>query len=575
LVALLLALALARASGCAGVGANSSAAPAPGTDAGGSGVGLGLGGVGGERTGAGGAVSEPEREIDGAYQAPVATGRFVWIANPSSGHVAYVDAATLAVKTVEAGDAPTTIAAVPDAAGGDQVIVLNQLSHDATVLRADGAGGPPASRTITGVVPGANRVAVSPLGRFVIAWIDGRGQANARPTDGFQSITVIDLGAPAAAADAGGGALASHVTVAVGFRPVSITFAADEQRAFAVTEDGVSIIALDGASGPRVTGNVALGDDATASVDTRDVSITADGRWAVVRREGSDTVSLVELGTGAITALRLSGPVTDLDLTADGTRALAVVRATGEVALIPLDAPAPVSGAITHLTIAGETIGQAVLTADGATAVLYSNAVAAQRLTVLSLGATPTWRTLRVHAPVLAVVPSPDGRGAVVLHPADASGAGGAAGDAGLAPDGGRDGGAAPGDGAAPGATPEVGAFSLLSLDGTQPAFIQATDAPLRALAFSPAGDRVLLTVRDDRAAVFAVYLALFPTLEVRRYPLASPPIAAGVAAAARRGYVAQQHPEGRITFFTLDSGEARTLTGYELGARVVDWSRP
>jgi len=57
--------------------------------------------------------------------------------------------------------------------------------------------------------------------------------------------------------------------------------------------------------------------------------------------------------------------------------------------------------------------------------------------------------------------------------------------------------------------------------------------------------------------------------------PLASPPIAAGVAAAARRGYVAQQHPEGRITFVTLDSGEARTLTGYELGARVVDWSQP
>jgi hypothetical protein len=41
----------------------------------------------------------------------------------------------------------------------------------------------------------------------------------------------------------------------------------------------------------------------------------------------------------------------------------------------------------------------------------------------------------------------------------------------------------------------------------------------------------------------------------------------------ADRGYVAQQYPDGRITFLTLDSGEARTLTGYELGARVVQWS--
>jgi len=575
--ALLLALALARASGCARVGASASASP--GTGEGGFGFGDGVGGAGVQPpAGTGGALVEPERELDGAYQAPVATGRFVWIANPTSGHVAYVDAATLAVKTVEAGDAPTTVAAVPDPAGGDQVIVLNQLSRDATVLRADGAGGPPASRTIPGVVAGANRVAVSPAGRFAIAWIDGRAQANARPTDGFQTITVIDLGAPLAAADAGGGAGAAatavHVNLAVGFRPASIWFASDERRAFAVTEDGVSIIALDGASGPRIAGNLALGDDPTASADTRDVSITADGRWAAVRREGSDGVSLVDLGTGAITTVRLSGPVTDLDLTPDSARALAVVRATGEVALIPLGAPAPISGAIIHLTITGETIGQAVLTADGATAVLYSNAVAAQRLTVLSLGATPTWRTLRVHAPVLSVAPAPDGRGAVVLHPAEATGAGGAAGaDAGAVA---RDGGGAPGgDGGAVVEAPAVGAFSLLTLDGTQPAFIQATGAPLRALAFSPAGDRALLTVRDDRAGVFAVYLALFPTLEVRRYPLASPPIAAGVAAAARRGYVAQQHPEGRITFLTLDSGEARTLTGYELGARVVDWSRP
>jgi hypothetical protein len=563
------------------VGDSSGAAASPGAGVGGSnGIGDGAGGAGGlPPSGAGGMDSTPEREIDSAYQAPVATGRFVWIANPTSGHVAYVDAATLAVKTVEAGDAPTTVAAVPDPAGGDQVIVLNPLSHDATVLRADGTGGPPAARTIPGVVPGANRVAVSPQGRFAIAWIDGRAQANARPTDGFQSVTVIDLG----------GATTGHVTMAVGFRPVSIWFSSDERRAFAVTEDGVSIIALDGAAGPRVAGNVALGDDPTASADTRDVSITADGRWAVVRREGSDAVSAVDLGTGALTTLRLSGPVTDLDLTPDSARALAVVRATAEVVLIPLGAGPPASGALTHLSITGETIGQAVLTADGALAVLYSNAVSAQRLTVLNLNATPspTWRTLRVHAPVLSVAPTPDGRGAVVLHPADVGGAGGAGGggtivadagasdaraDGGGATQGDAGSGAAPGD---PGEAPLVGAFSLLSLDGTQPAFIQGTDAPLRALAFSPAGDRALLTVRDDRKAVFGVYLALFPTLEVRRYPLASPPIAAGVAAGARRGYVAQQHAEGRITFLTLDSGEARTLTGYELGARVVDWSRP
>jgi DNA-binding beta-propeller fold protein YncE len=552
-LALSLALALALLVGCAG-SSNSSAAPNVGGEGtGGADVDGGItGGMAGAGAGTGGVAPPPETELDSTYQVPVATGRFVWIANPTSGRVAYVDAQSLAVTTVEAGDAPTTIAAVPDARGGDQVIVLNVLSHDATVLRADGTT--LESRTIPGVTSDANRLVVSPGGRFAIAWTDGRALTNVRATQGFQSLTVIDLAAT--------GATPSHTTLAVGFRPVSVSFSSDERRAFAVTEDGVSILTLDGAGGPLVGASVALGDDPTASADTRDVSITADGRFAIVRREGSDTVSIVDLGSGALAALRLGGAVTDVDLTGDGRRVVAVARDASEVAVIPLAAALPAAADVVHVTITGETIGQAVLTADGATAVLYSNAVASERVTVLALGpATPTWRTLRVHAPVLSVALTPDGHSAVVLHAvttdapaAPGSGAGGAGGPAG---------------------TPAAGAFSLLPLDGTHPALIQTTDAPIQAIAFAPAGDRVLLTVRDDRQAIFGVYLGLFPTLEVRRYPLASPPIAAGIAVAAGRGYVAQQHAEGRITFITLDSGEARTLTGYELGARVVDWSKP
>jgi hypothetical protein len=136
----------------------------------------------------------------------------------------------------------------------------------------------------------------------------------------------------------------------------------------------------------------------------------------------------------------------------------------------------------------------------------------------------------------------------------------------------GVDGGADAGSTAAP-VTPIATAFSLVALDGTRPARIEMTDAPLRAIALAPASDRVLLTVRDDARKVYGVYLGRLPALSVERYPLASPPFATGVLAGANRGYVAQQHAEGRITFLTLDSGEARTLTGYELGARVVDWS--
>src|SRR6188474_1696186 len=99
----------------------------------------------------------PEVEVESSFEVPVATGHFIWVANPQSGRVAYVDAATLEVHTVEAGNAPTYMSPIPG--GDDAVIVLNVLSDDATVLRVGAAG--LESRTIPGVAHGANAIAVS------------------------------------------------------------------------------------------------------------------------------------------------------------------------------------------------------------------------------------------------------------------------------------------------------------------------------------------------------------------------------------------------------------------------------
>jgi len=73
------------------------------------------GGLGATPSAGGDAGLPPETKDEGAYQSPVSTGEVVWIANPDSGRVAYIDAASLAVKTIAAGDGPTYLAAVPDA----------------------------------------------------------------------------------------------------------------------------------------------------------------------------------------------------------------------------------------------------------------------------------------------------------------------------------------------------------------------------------------------------------------------------------------------------------------------------
>ena len=563
---------------CAASGSSDSPGGGNPTGTGGSGVGPGAGGFNGggtagttaARPASGGAPLPPETELESSYEVPVATGHFIWVANPQSGRVAYVDASTLEVHTVEAGNAPTYMAAIPGS--DDAVIVLNVLSDDATVLRA-GAGGLETPQTIRGVAHGANALTVSGDGGWAIAWTDARRIKNADPFEGYQDLTIIELDKQAPGEDHRLGRVPARLR----------RFAADASKAFAVTEDGITVIDLGGAAGPRVSKNVIITDDATEDVDTRDVSLTPNGSLAVIRREGNPAIGIVDLATSVRSMITLSGPVTDLDLTGDGKRAVAVVRDTAEVAILPLDAGAPSSAAVTHVTVTGEIVGSVALAPGGTTALLYSNAIPLERITVLTLGPMPTTRVIKLHAPVLSVFLSADAQNAVVLHadtspdpsPNTTTGSDGGTTSA----DGGTgsaDAGPSSDAGAAQPTGPRAGrAFSLVPLGADLPARIQTTDAPPESVVLSPDGERALIPIQDDVKHVYAVYMGLFPTLEVQRVGLASPPIAAGVVAGAGRGYVAQKHPEGRITFVTLDSGEARTLTGFELGSRVVDWTQP
>src|SRR5580693_6170714 len=63
------------------------------------------------------AALPPEMKVESNYQSPVATGNVVWIANPTSGLVAYIDSSSFSVQTVAAGDAPTYLAAIPSTTG--------------------------------------------------------------------------------------------------------------------------------------------------------------------------------------------------------------------------------------------------------------------------------------------------------------------------------------------------------------------------------------------------------------------------------------------------------------------------
>jgi hypothetical protein len=191
-----------------------------------------------------------------------------------------------------------------------------------------------------------------------------------------------------------------------------------------------------------------------------------------------------------------------------------------------------------------EVFGLVNIAPHGSAALLYSNAVPNSHLTVLET--TPgkgylTHRTIDVRGAVKDVYPSPDGAYAIAsLTAKDAMGKPG---------------------------------FAAVPVTSTLPARVQTTDAPVFAVAMSdgPAA-RGIVTVSDGKST-FAAYVVRMPALVIDAVKLPSRPLpgATGIVPDAGVAYIAQAHPQGRITFIDLETGVPRTITGFEISAKVTD----
>lgn len=584
-MALLAALALLRCS----VSADDAAS------AGNSGDWNGATGTGGAAFvgGTGGAPEEipPEVELEDTFRSPVATGEYVWAANPTTDRVALVNASNLTVRSVEAGQGPTYLAAVPspDDLTVNRAIVVNVESGDASLLTEDG------SEVVEQRIPlhpQANSWAVSSSGRFAIAWTDADTLTASDPTEGFQGLTVIRIPPASALAEQ-----AAAFRLTAGYRPSRVFISTDEARAFVVSETGITIVALGDV--PTVLEDVALGAVSGVEATARDVSVTPDGRFALVRRDGSPRVEILDLTSGVSRSVELSGPVTDLDLTSDGTCAIAVVRqittlgaggapgvggsgtsegqagaagSTGapgagapaagaagsggtspvpvlgssEVAILRLPAAFDDPAAFDRVVITDHVVGSVATSLAGDRALLFVNGTPSDLLTILNTAPGATYlesRVVPLDAPVQSVYPTPNAAHAIAL----------------LAPD--------------PATSSAPGAFSVVPIDRDLPPKLQDTTAA--PLSVTLTNTRGVVTVRDRTTQAYGAYVVRLPELQVDAVPLASPPLASGLVPAAERAFVAQEHPEGRITFIHLraergDPELVQTLTGFELATRVV-----
>jgi hypothetical protein len=411
----------------------------------------------------------------------------------------------------------------------------------------------------------ANRLTMSPSSRFAIAWSDAsRVMPAPDPTEGMQDVTIVDLEASPP----------TTRRLSVGYRPNRVFVSADESHAYVVTEPSVSVIRLGGEDTARVIRDVEVTQNPTEAASARDVTVTPDGALFFVRRSNSAIVDVVSLDDGSQVSVTLAGVVSDLDLSSDGRSAFAVVRGapaptsaaggtTGElgaagagepggmggeggggsvdstVAVLPVPGILRAPAEFTAFPIPG-VVGSIDLAPAGDTAVLFTNATPSDRVVLFETD-TGRHRTVVLHAPVDAALLSPDGAHAVVLLKQ------------------------------APGST-KPGGFALVPVKDRLPPKIIGTDAPPATVAVSETRALVTVTGKTPDATNLpnGVYFARMPELSAELIRLASEPLAAALLPDAGKGFVAQSHPEGRITFLDLESGDPRTITGFELGAKVV-----
>jgi len=474
-----------------------------------------------------------EMELDQSFRAPVATGKLLWSANPVSGRVALIDAQTLKVRMANGGFGPTYLAAVPSQAGTDSAIVINVGSHDASWFKASATQ---ISTVTIATHEGANAWSVSADGKYAIAWTDAARLEGGEPDalNGYSELTVIDLSASPP----------ESTRLSVGFRPSQVVFDADAVHAFAVVDEGISVIEL--GKIPALSALLTL-SSTSLSAHARDVNIAPDGSFAVVRNDGSPELEIIELSSNARQVLTLESNVTDVDLSGDGKTATAVLGDADppEVVSFAVPTPAGERAQFERAAIPGELVRSVTLAPSGQLALLYANAVPSNHVTLLDTAPGEHhfgFRTVDVQGAVRGIYVAPDSLSAITFQ-------------------------------TPPAGSQKKGLFSIVPTEAVRSPRIVGTDAEPAEIAFSDAEiGKALVTVHDAKSSVRGVYVIGLANLEQNFVPLASQPLpgATGIVPLAKRGFVAQKHPEGRITFIDLESGAAQTLSGFEIAARVV-----
>ncbi|MFU8802423.1 MAG: hypothetical protein ACNA8W_01315 [Bradymonadaceae bacterium] len=246
----------------------------------------------------------PEEEVEFDFAAPAVIGDQVYVANETLNSVAVIDSHNLSVKTILVGPRPTDVVGpVPEHSleetarvmslnqGNDTVTIIDPVTHATKIVR---------------VLSEANALMMDPRGRFAVVWFDDvRADEDDRRGD-LSTVTVVTA--------------EESFQVAVGFHVRRVQFSDDGTRAVVLTDDGISVIALDGLTQDTFAPPVAIVPPNLAQLKPvdLDVRISDDGRWAITRTSAYRGLILLDIDENIRSQVSLPESPTDIKLFGQG-----------------------------------------------------------------------------------------------------------------------------------------------------------------------------------------------------------------------------------------------------------------
>jgi len=467
-----------------------------------------------------------EVEDDFLKLQPATTDRYVFVANPARNTVSRVTVSDLSVVTVDVGENPTVVLTSADYS---RAATFNQTSDTVTVIEAESL-----DVTHVDVRENFNQMVMSPDSAWVVCYHDTdlEDDESQDGVSSFNEISIVNL------------ATKEHVPIVVGFNPRQVQFADDGSFVVVISDETLAVLDLAGGDPGASVEIVEVVDAASDAPTAEEVVILPSNDYAFVRQYNVDDLVVVNLGTLEVGSVAAGLGLTDIDLSPDGSVAVAVARDEGALYLFDTERPYATPERVE--LPAGEVIGALTFSPQGDKAILYTSAAAEDRYHIWDL-ATDAIDTRSLPKPIESLTVTPGGESLMIWHAqTDAAGADSSSSFYGA-----------------------VEALSLIDLDNPLRQNNLLLAAAPTAYANSDDGTHGYF-IMEGQEKLVAIHYAELVDYEV---DLPSVPVHVGVIPDSLWAWANQEHDLGRMSFYYPEADDEdailQTITGFELNSLI------